>query len=164
MGPQKSLDDRSGDHYGDRLIRLPGPNPQPEIGAGRGPKGKNLQICFTHTASYLKDTMLSFATFVHRLLANLRFSVYNLQFTIDDLCQGVQALRHQIRVACISTRWCPKTFLAKRFGIIEWRHASQEDVFRILLDKALYNTCTACTSVHPVDYRRYKLGIPMKFP
>ena len=51
------------------------------------------------------------------------------------VCQGVEALGHQIKVACPSTGWCPKTFLAKLFGIIELRHASHEDVLGILLDK-----------------------------
>ena len=53
------------------------------------------------------------------------------------VCQGVEALRHQIKVACPSTGWCPKTLLAKLFGIIELRHASHEDVLGILLDVLL---------------------------
>ena len=44
------------------------------------------------------------------------------------VCQGVDAMGHQIKVACPSTGWCPKTFLAKLFGIIELRHASHEYV------------------------------------
>ena len=36
---------------------------------------------------------------------------------------------HHIKVACPSTSWCLRTFLAKLFGIIELRHSSHEDVF-----------------------------------
>ena len=71
----------------------------------------------------------------------------------------IEALGHQIKVACPSTRWRPKTFLAKLFGIIELRHASHEDVLGILLDRPSHVEGTL--GLAPED-RRSKVQRPTK--
>lgn len=47
------------------------------------------------------------------------------------VCQAIEALGHQIKVASTQSGWCPTTFLRKVFETMEIRYASHKDILGI---------------------------------